>query len=44
LIVCLDEARNCSEHELPAGMRVVRYRRRIDPQEVLKLLDTGDAA
>jgi hypothetical protein len=44
LIICLDEARNCGEHELPAGVRVVRYRRRIDPQEVLKLLDTRNAA
>jgi predicted nuclease of restriction endonuclease-like RecB superfamily len=35
LILCLDEARGCSDGELPADARIVRFRRRIDPAAVL---------
>jgi hypothetical protein len=35
LILCLDETRSCGDGELPAGARVVRFRRRIDPATVL---------
>ena len=35
LILCIDEARNCAEADLPAGALVVRSRRRVDPASVL---------
>lgn len=35
LILCLDEARECSDDKLPATARIVRFRRRIDPAAVL---------
>ena len=35
LILCLDESRVCADGELPASARIVRFRRRIDPLEVL---------
>ncbi len=35
LILCLDENRSCGDDELPPSARVVRFRRRIDPQKVL---------
>ena len=35
LILCIDETRACSDGELPAAARVVRFRRRIDPLAVL---------
>lgn len=37
-ILCIDEERNCSADELPEQARVVRYRRRIDPQAVLQVI------
>ena len=40
LILCIDAERNCSERDLPAGARVVRYRRRVDVEEVLRLIGT----
>jgi uncharacterized protein len=39
LILCIDEERNCTNAELPAKARVVRFRRRVDPTAVLRLLD-----
>ncbi len=42
LVLCIDETRNCSDSELPAGARVVRFRRRIDPHAVLAAM--GPAA
>jgi len=36
LILCLDEERNVGEGALPAGARVVRYRKRVDPVAVLE--------
>lgn len=38
LILCVDEARCCAPGELEALGKVVRFRRRIDPQAVLALL------
>jgi predicted nuclease of restriction endonuclease-like RecB superfamily len=35
LILCVDEARICGASDLPAGARIVRFRRRIDPLAVL---------
>jgi uncharacterized protein len=40
LILCIDEGRNCAEVDLPAGARVVRYRRRLDAAAVLRLIET----
>jgi hypothetical protein len=39
LILCIDEKRSCAEGDLPAGARVVRYRKRIDPREVLAIVE-----
>jgi predicted nuclease of restriction endonuclease-like RecB superfamily len=38
LILAIDDDRRCTDGELPPGARVVRYRRRIDPQQILALL------
>ena len=38
-ILCLDAERNCSTDELPERARVIRYRRRIDPSDVLAIID-----
>ena len=35
LVLCLDEDRKCGDAELPPDARVVRFRRRINPQDVL---------
>lgn len=35
LILCLDDARACTEEDLPPGARIVRFRRRLDAREVL---------
>ena len=43
LILCLDEARACSDGDLPACARVVRFRRRIDPRAVLAAAEAGQA-
>jgi uncharacterized protein len=39
LIFCIDEDRNCAEADLPSGARVIRYRRRVDPAEVLRAIE-----
>lgn len=41
LILCIDEKRCCSEHELPHGANVIRYKRRIDAQQVLARLEAA---
>jgi predicted nuclease of restriction endonuclease-like RecB superfamily len=41
LVLCIDEARNVGEGEVPAGARVVRYRRRVDPRRVLEVIGAG---
>jgi predicted nuclease of restriction endonuclease-like RecB superfamily len=38
LILCIDEERNCAAEDLPPGARVVRFRRRVDPGVVLRLV------
>lgn len=38
LILCIDEDRNCAPEDLPAGTLIVRFRRRIDPTAVLRVL------
>jgi len=40
LILCIDEGRNCAEEDLPTGVSVVRYRRRLDAAAVLRLIET----
>lgn len=40
LILCVDETLGCAESELPTQARVVRFRRRIDPAEVLRAIST----
>ncbi|MBI4700972.1 MAG: DUF790 family protein [Deltaproteobacteria bacterium] len=39
LILCIDEERACGPEELPVAARLVRYRRRIDPIDVLRIID-----
>jgi hypothetical protein len=39
LIFCIDEERNCSEADLPSRARVIRYRRRVDPAAVLRVIE-----
>jgi predicted nuclease of restriction endonuclease-like RecB superfamily len=41
LILCIDEARNCAEADLPAGALVVRFRRRVDPAAVLRAIGSS---
>ena len=41
LILCIDEARGCSDEELPASAKVLRFRRSVDPRAVLALLEPG---
>ncbi|MET0793288.1 MAG: DUF790 family protein [Polyangiaceae bacterium] len=38
LILCVDQKRLCSEQDLPAGARIIRYKTRIDPQAVLAIV------
>jgi predicted nuclease of restriction endonuclease-like RecB superfamily len=40
LILCIDEDRNCAEADVPAGARVVRFRRRVDAAAVLRVVET----
>ena len=41
LILCIDDARQCSEGDLPAGTPVLRFRRRVDARAVLRLIDAS---
>lgn len=41
LILCIDEDRNCAEADLPARARVIRYRRRVDSAEVLRVIEAN---
>ena len=38
LILCIDEDRNCTAGDLPAGALVVRFHRRVDAAAVLRLV------
>jgi hypothetical protein len=42
LILCIDEARNCAEADLPLGALVVRFRRRVDPAAVLRAIRAAE--
>jgi hypothetical protein len=39
LIVCIDTERNCVDEELPRSALVLRYRRKIDVEELLRILE-----
>ena len=39
LILCLDAARDCGEHRLHVNRPVIRYRNRIDIDEVMRLIE-----
>ncbi len=39
LIVCIDADRNCEEREFPSHARVIRYRKKIDPADVLSIIE-----
>jgi predicted nuclease of restriction endonuclease-like RecB superfamily len=41
LIVCVDDARRCSEADLPPHARVLRYKSRIDVARVLRMIEAG---
>jgi predicted nuclease of restriction endonuclease-like RecB superfamily len=41
LVLCIDEERNVGPGDLPASVRIVRYRRRVDPSAVLRAM-AGD--
>jgi hypothetical protein len=41
LILCIDEDRRCADGDLPAGARVLRFRRHVPVGEVLRILATG---
>lgn len=38
LLLCIDASLNCGESSLPEGCPVIRFRRRIDTREVLRLI------
>src|SRR5690606_16415138 len=40
-ILCVDERRNCSDEELPADARILRFSRRVPVDEVLRLIEAG---
>lgn len=39
LILCIDEKRQCTAGDLPSGARVLRFRRHVDAEQVLRLID-----
>ena len=41
LILCIDEERNCASADLPPNARVLRFRRRVDPASVLRVVTAG---
>jgi len=38
-IICVDQARNCTQQELPPEAKLIRFNRRIDPLDVLRVID-----
>ena len=40
LVLAIDADRGCSEEDFPADARVLRYRRRVKPADVLAVIDT----
>jgi len=43
LLLCVDADRDCGPADLPAGARVVRYRRRVPVAEVLEIVEGREA-
>ncbi|MSP63936.1 MAG: DUF790 family protein [Myxococcales bacterium] len=41
LILCIDEERACADADLPPDARVIRFRRRVDPEPVLAILESA---
>ncbi len=39
LILCIDAQRRCSHEDLPERARVIRFERRVDPMEVLRIVN-----
>ncbi|OGQ80090.1 MAG: hypothetical protein A2289_21625 [Deltaproteobacteria bacterium RIFOXYA12_FULL_58_15] len=39
LIICIDKTKNCSDNELPARARVIRFAKKVDVEEVLAIID-----
>jgi predicted nuclease of restriction endonuclease-like RecB superfamily len=44
LVLCIDEARGCSDEELPESAKIIRFRRAIDAKAVLALLEPSQAS
>ena len=42
LIVCIDADRDCGRDDLPHDATVVRFRKRIDVQDVLRAMAAAD--
>ncbi|MAE95495.1 MAG: hypothetical protein CL910_12620 [Deltaproteobacteria bacterium] len=40
LLLCIDEALNCAREDLPPQSRVVRFKRRVDAQETLAVVES----
>jgi len=38
LILCIDSQRQCSHEDLPARARIIRFKKKIDPENVLKII------
>lgn len=43
LILCIDADRNCAAEDLPPGVPVVRFRRRVDANAVLRIVEGSTA-
>lgn len=41
LVLCVDADRACGRDDLPAGARVVPFRRRVDPRDVIRVIEGG---
>ena len=41
LILCLDANRDCGKETLPERDRVIRFHRRVDPLDVLAIIEPG---
>jgi uncharacterized protein len=41
LIICVDAQRGCGESDFPNATRVIQFRRRIDPAEVMAAIETA---
>jgi predicted nuclease of restriction endonuclease-like RecB superfamily len=39
LILCICNKLNCSDGDLPSGSRLVRFRGKIDPMDVIKIIE-----